>query len=161
MNKKGYTIMEAIVAMFLVVVMVGAVFSALMSGRRAIVTSSEREEVLYSVQSAYGMLKDCRDSNSCHLSTLTDCTISPSTNLYSGEHNLKGCDPLFTFEFNSLCKGATASNDVGVFKYNVTAPTDVHLKVPFCTTPGPCSSTLYQLNGVYDLAITTQCTELL
>lgn len=154
MNNKGYTIMEAVVAMFLVVVMVGAVFSALMSGRRAIVTSLEREEVLYSVQSAYGMLKDCRGNENCYLNSLGYGCTGDYT---AGEdyHNLKGCNALFTFEFNSLCKGA--DNGVGSFEYRVRAPNDVSITVPLSITPGGTTST--SLSDVFDLTISTNCTE--
>ena len=111
MENKGYTIIEAVVAMFLVVVMVGAVFSALMSGRRAITSSSEREEVLYSLQSAYGMLKDCRSNPDCHLNTL-NCSSDLNVNGQTYQ-NLKACDALFTFNFRNLCKKSADNNFLG------------------------------------------------
>ena len=92
MNKKGYTIIEAVIAMFLVVTMVGAVFSALMAGRRAIVTSSDKEEVLYTMQSAYGMIKDCKNNSTCLLREL-ECT----------ETDLRECNDLFTYNFTYIC----------------------------------------------------------
>ena len=102
MNKKGYTIMEAVIAMFLVVVMVGTVFSALMSSRRAIIASSEKEEVLYSLNSAYSLLKDCRSNPDCHLRD-SECsyTFGPSNSGRAQEW--KGCRELFTFEFRNSC----------------------------------------------------------
>lgn len=153
MNNKGYTIMEAVIAMFLVVVMVGAVFSALMSGRRAITTSSEKEEIFYSLQSTYGMLKDCRSNPDCHLKNL-NCNYA-----YTGSNqNLKGCDSLFTFNFANLCKGATETNGVGVFRFNVssttTAPT-AWLSV----SPGVCSDHSVALTDFYVLNIEASCTE--
>ncbi len=113
MKNKGYTIIEAVIAMFLVVVMVGAVFSALMSGRRAIVSSSEKEEVLYSVQSAYMMLKDCRNNPNCHLKTLPNCKVDFGGNT----QDLRSCDDLFTFNFKNLCKKYTPENDSVHFNY--------------------------------------------
>lgn len=103
MKNKGYTIIEAVIAMFLVVVMVGAVFSSLMSGRRAIVSSSDKEEVLYTMQSAYSMIKDCADNTNCLLRDL-ECTGT----------DLKECDKLFTFNFENICKDGN-----GNFSYSV------------------------------------------
>ncbi len=113
MKNKGYTIMEAVIAMFLVLVMVGAVFSALMAGRRAIATSSEKEEVFYTLQSAYGMLKDCRENQAaCHLQKL-GCYTNP----FSG--NWKTCSNLFTFNFKSVCKNE--DNENSKFQYDITS----------------------------------------
>lgn len=119
MKNKGYTIMEAVIAMFLVVVMVGAVFSALMSSRRAIVTSSEREEIFYSLKSAYGMLKDCRSNPDCQLTywSTTDKPCPSSFTAGAGANILKDCNNLFTFNFANLCK---ATDDKAVFQYTVT-----------------------------------------
>ena len=101
MKNKGYTIMEAVVAMFLVLVMVGAVFSALMSGRRAITSSTEREEVFYSLQSAYTMLKDCRGNNDCDLKNILNCN---NILFETGSFDLKNCRELFSSNFQSICK---------------------------------------------------------
>lgn len=115
-SKRGYTIMEAVIAMFLVVVMVGAVFSALMSSRRAIVASSEREEVLYSLQSAYEMIRDCRSNPDCHLMNLgCDNNVSP-TYPTTGDIELKSCTGLFTFNFGNLCKDSTENSG---FRYKI------------------------------------------
>jgi len=100
MNNKGYTIMEAVIAMFLVVVMVGAVFSALMSSRRAIVSSSEKEEILYSINSAYALLKDCRANPACHLGKF-GCKHAFDE---AAEYNWAECNELFTFNFGNVCK---------------------------------------------------------
>ena len=51
LNKKGYTIVEGIIAMLLVAIMVGGIFTALMASRRAIIEPSYREEMLYTVES--------------------------------------------------------------------------------------------------------------
>jgi len=104
MKNEGYTIIEAVIAMFLVVVMVGAVFSSLMAGRRAIVTAADKEEVLYTMQSAYSMIKDCKGNDHCLLKDL-DCSGA----------NLKECDGLYTFNFENICK-----NGNGTFNYSLT-----------------------------------------
>ena len=95
MKNKGYTIIEAVIAMFLVVTMVGAVFSALMSGSRAIISSTDKEEVLYTMQSTYSMLKDCRDNENCLLRDLGAECIN---------NQLENCDALFTYNFQNICK---------------------------------------------------------
>ena len=94
MKNKGYTIIEAVIAMFLVVIMVGAVFSALMAGRRALVASSEKEEVLYTMQSSYNMIKDCRNNNDCLLRSLGCTDID----------DLRNCEGLFTYSFQNVCE---------------------------------------------------------
>ena len=132
MKNKGYTIMEAVIAMFLIVVMVGAVFSALMSGRRAIVTSTDKEDILYSIQSAYGMLKDCRsNTENCYLHRGLNCNYTYS----ASNQSLAECNHLFTFGFGHLCRGANA------FQYNVTdvganAGPKAHLKGIVGNVPG-------------------------
>lgn len=106
--------------MFLVVIMVGAVFSALMSSRRAIVSSSEKEEALYSINSAYYMLKDCRSNPACHMVKFeSDCP----TKFEPGKYGLKDCNELFTFNFGNLCKE-------GSFDYTLA---DTPLQLPVCT----------------------------
>jgi type II secretory pathway component PulJ len=154
MKNKGYTIMEAVIAMFLLVVMVGAVFSALMSGRRAIITSSEREEVFYSLNSVYGMLKDCRSNPNCHLKTL-GCNYSFALESNQG---LKGCDELFTYTFGNLCQGATSSNSVGTFQFNVR-PSDIAPSVWLYDKPGQCSNEAIMLQDFYVLDIQASCDE--
>ena len=147
--------MEAVVAMFLVVVLVGAVFSALMSSRRAIVSSSEKEEVLYSLQSAYGMLKDCRSNPECHLSKWhTDSKPCPSLFNVAGVQNLKKCDNLFTFNFSNLCK----EDDSGIFQYKVISSPETPV-VGFINESGKC--TVENLKNFNILAIEAECQETL
>lgn len=149
MKNKGYTIMEAVIAMFLVVVMVGAVFSALMSSRRAIITSSEREEVFYSLKSAYGILKDCRSNNNCQLAAWgcpSEFTAGTRARV------LKDCKNLFTFNFDNLCKGN------GVFQYTVTNSANTP-EVSFMAVNNKC--TKENLTNFYVLSMEAQCQEAL
>lgn len=153
MNKKGYTIMEAVIAMFLVVVMVGTVFSALMSSRRAIVSSSEKEETLYSLNSAYAMLKDCRANSNCHLRAL-GCSNGFSED--AGTQSWKTCNELFTFNFKNLCTKNDSSSKFDFSLKSVEGPVfsfvEWHGDEPVCTTG---------IHGVefYTLDIDAQCTE--
>lgn len=111
-NKRGYTIIEAVIAMFLVVVMVGSVFSALMSGRRAIVSSSEKEEVLYTAQSAYKLIKNCRQNETNCILKQLGCDIDFSSS--GSEQNLTECSALFTHNFKNICK------EGGTFTYELS-----------------------------------------
>lgn len=160
-NNKGYTIMEAVIAMFLVVVMVGAVFSSLMAGRRAIVSSSQREEIFYSLNSTYGMLKDCRSNQDCQLHSLGCPSQLPASNV-----SLKGCDGLFTFNFANLCKGATADNNFGKFQYNAVNSTFTPDVVPYMEFSSPTAggNAPVQINlesDFYILTLSTKCDEAL
>ena len=144
--------MEAVIAMFLVLVMVGAVFSALMSGRRAITASSEREEVLYSLQSAYTMFKDCRANEDCHLHNASGLNCTPAT-FGTGSHDFKDCTDLFTFNFKNLCK----ADQTGVFEYKIMNSGNV----PQVTLSSPTASgtSNFSLQDFYVLGIDAICTE--
>lgn len=83
LNKKGYTIVEGIIAMLLVAIMVGAIFSALMASRRAIVEPSYREEMMYTVESLANSIKNYVDMESGDLDPLCGST----TPLENGEHD--------------------------------------------------------------------------
>ena len=157
MKNKGYTIMEAVIAMFLVVVMVGAVFSALMSSRRAIVTSSEKEEVYYSLKSTYGMLKDCRSNKNCQLKEFKCGSDSGCSLNFSGAvEDLKNINQLFTFNFNSLCKESTS----GIFQYTAANSND-EPQVWLFNNNNICSDHSEPLKNFYVLDIQAQCTEAL
>ena len=158
-SNKGYTIMEAVIAMFLVVVMVGAVFSALMAGRRAIVSSSEREEIFYSLNSAYGMLKDCRSNTQyCRLANFG--TTCPHGYL-STNQSLQECEQLFTFGFANLCKGAAPDNNVGTFQYHAVN-SDIVPQVQFSSPTASgngVEAVQFDLPDFYILQLEAQCTE--
>lgn len=146
--------MEAVIAMFLVVVMVGAVFSALMSGRRAIVTSSEREEVFYSLSSAYNMIKDCRSNSNCHLGHL-GCNHSYASHSNQG---LATCNDLFTFSFANVCKGVTQDSSLGTFAFNISSTTTAPTAW-FFTKENKCELAPKPLPDFYYLDIEANCRE--
>lgn len=60
-NNKGYTMMESVVAMLLISIIVGGVFSALMASRRAIIEPSAREDMVYAVETVSNRLKAAVD----------------------------------------------------------------------------------------------------
>ncbi len=67
MNNKGYTILESVIAMLLVAIIVGGIFSSLMAARRSIMEPSYREEMMYAVESANNLLKNFVDNNTNNL----------------------------------------------------------------------------------------------
>lgn len=150
MKNKGYTIMEAVIAMFLVVVMVGAVFSALMSSRRAMIASSEREEVLYAIDSAYAAIKDCRSNTNC---SLRSCIGVFS---FTGPQSIIGCNQFFTFNFDNVCSGTTRA-----FTYEITDTTSANNPSAFLsTTPGEAPTSV-PLQNFEILDIQANCQEAL
>lgn len=102
-NKKGYTIVEGIIAMLLVAVMVGAIFSSLMASRRAIIEPSYREEMLYAVESLQNQLKNYVDTVPEDSYELCGNTEPLST----GYHSCKEEEGLFP----SVCQ--MAGDDIG------------------------------------------------
>ncbi len=155
MENKGYTIMEAVIAMFLVVVMVGAVFSALMSSRRAMVVSSDREEILYSIQSSYGLIKGCRVDN-CLLKSWSCQSIS----LFTGETDISNCDNLFTFNFENLCKRNVAGNSGSLIYTETPTATGNNPSAFLSVTPGAMATSV-ELQNFEILNIQATCQEAL
>ena len=103
LNRKGYTIVEGIIAMLLVAVMVGGIFSALMASRRAIVEPSRKEEMLYAIESLENNLKNCVSSRLDEDCSIDNCG-GGSDAISIGEHNCtlpdvcKGADDYFKYE---------------------------------------------------------------
>lgn len=88
LNKKGYTIVEGIIAMLLVAIMVGGIFTALMASRRAIIEPSYREEMLYTVESLSNQLKNYVDAEGAVASL-----CGSTTPLSNGEHDCSSMLP--------------------------------------------------------------------
>lgn len=63
-NNKGYTIVEALIAMLLVAIVVGGIFSALMAARRAISEPSTREDVYFSGEDILNTMRECTNAKS-------------------------------------------------------------------------------------------------
>ncbi|MBR1981021.1 hypothetical protein [Candidatus Proelusimicrobium excrementi] len=88
LNKKGYTIVEGIIAMLLVAIMVGGIFTALMASRRAIIEPSYREEMLYAVESLSNQLKNYVDAEGAVASL-----CGSTTPLENGDHDCSSMLP--------------------------------------------------------------------
>lgn len=106
LNKKGYTIVEGIIAMLLVAIMVGGIFTALMASRRAIIEPSYREEMLYTVESLSNQLKNYVDAEG-NLDSLCGST-DPLSN---GDHDCSSMLP-------DVCKTGDGYNSS--LTYNVS-----------------------------------------
>ena len=155
MRNKGYTIMEAVIAMFLVVVMVGAVFSALMSSRRAMVASSEKEEVYYALYSAYGLIKDCRANTKCGLANWK------CRQFLNSVADISSCNQLFTFNFDNLCKRNESGNS-GEFSYELSSLPSVNSpQAWFSSSPGQWDEHVAPLMNFNVLNIQANCQEAL
>lgn len=63
-NKKGYTIVEALIAMLLVAIVVGGIFSALMAARRAISEPSSREDTYFTAEDILNTMRACTSAKS-------------------------------------------------------------------------------------------------
>ena len=118
LNKKGYTIVEGIIAMLLVAIMVGAIFSALMASRRAIVEPSYREEMMYTFESLANSIKNYVDTNGGDLESLCGST----TPLSNGEHDCSELLPDvcksgegYNSSLTYTVSGLTASDNTGAY----------------------------------------------
>lgn len=133
-NIKGYTIIEAVIAMLLVSVVVGGIFSALMASRRAIIDPSYKEEMVFAVESANNLLKNYVTSDK---SKVTDdlrsglCDDGTVDAISVGTHDIKCLLP-------DVCNPTTSS-----FTYTVT-------NVPV-TVPGVTGSTVTMQNIKFNI----------
>lgn len=57
LNKKAFTLAEALVAMLLVAVMAAGIITALMSTKRAIIAPSNKEDMIFAVEKAASLLQ--------------------------------------------------------------------------------------------------------
>lgn len=126
LNKKGYTIVEGIIAMLLVAIMVGGIFTALMASRRAIIEPSYREEMLYTVESLSNQLKNYVDAEGG-----VNSLCGSSTPLSNGEHDCSSMlpdvcrtDSGYDSSLIYTVTGITAQDDTGGF-----APTVNQIKI--------------------------------
>ena len=107
MNKKGFTLVEAVVAMFLVAVIVGGVFTALMAARRAVVESTGKEDMVYFSTSVIDHLKTNISATLANGAGAGPCNISSPLSSVGGAKDLT-C--LSTTAFD--CSSASASYTV-------------------------------------------------
>lgn len=118
-NKKGYTIIESVIAMLLVSVVVGGIFSALMASRRAIIEPSYKEEMIFAIESANNLLKNyvTADNNSVQ-EDLRDGLCggeTVATVLSESDHDIKCMLP-------PVCDVGSSSFTYTVSKISVAAP---------------------------------------
>ena len=124
-NSKGYTIIEAVIAMLLVSVVVGGIFSALMASRRAIIDPSYKEDMVFAVEGANNLLKNYITTDQSKVSDDLRgglCDSGEVNALSVGDHDIACLLP-------PVCKEGVSS-----FKYTVT---DVAVAVPDVTGANP------------------------
>lgn len=80
-NKKGFTLAEALIAMMLVAVMAAGIITALMATKRAIVSPSNREEMMLAIEKASSLLQG--DQAICNISASDKLALTPNCNLDS------------------------------------------------------------------------------
>lgn len=103
-NKKGFTIIESVVAMLLVAIVVGGVFAALMAARRGITEPGYKEDMVYAVESVNNLLKLNVSGAAANGAGVGPCTIA-SNALSSGEKSVAcmipqdACGPGSTFTY--------------------------------------------------------------
>jgi len=117
MNKKGYTIIEAVIAMLLVAVIVTAIFSALMAARRAIIDPSNKEEMVYAVESASNLLKNYVTADNSKISDdLKDGLCGDDASpMAAGEHKI-------TCMLPAVCEKDKSAFVYQVSQKNITVP---------------------------------------
>jgi prepilin-type N-terminal cleavage/methylation domain-containing protein len=116
MNKKGFTIIESVVAMLLVAVIVGGVFTALMASRRAIIEPGNKESMAFAMDSVYERLK-------------TNIRVESGTNDIDNGVGSGPCsvtNPLSTGtgkDVSCLLPDVCAQDATASFKYDISAVT--------------------------------------
>jgi type II secretory pathway pseudopilin PulG len=124
-NSKGYTIIEAVIAMLLVSVVVGGIFSALMASRRAIIDPSYKEDMVFAVESANNLLKNYVTSDKTKVPTDLKnglCDDGTVDALSIGSHDIECLLP-------PVCEPSSST-----FTYTVS---DVTVAVPDVTGQNP------------------------
>ncbi|MDR1124139.1 MAG: type II secretion system GspH family protein [Elusimicrobiota bacterium] len=89
-NNKGFTIIEAVIAMLLVAIITGGVFAALMAARRAIIEPSYKEEMAFAAEGVLNELKTNVDASTAdgHGSGVGDDPCGNSGPLTWGGHSV-------------------------------------------------------------------------
>lgn len=73
LNKKGFTLAEALVAMLLVAVMAAGIITALMTTKRAIITPSNKEDMVFAVEKAASLLQMADEDSTIQEVFGSDC----------------------------------------------------------------------------------------
>ena len=114
-NKKGFTLAEALIAMLLVAVMAAGIITALMATKRSIVAPSNREEMIFAIEEATSVLQG--GGTICGISEDDRLALTPNCNLDAP--NALDCHDIYCLRPRSC----TAANDV--FVYSVSEPSNI------------------------------------
>lgn len=96
-NKKGFTLAEALIAMLLVAVMAAGIITALMATKRSIIAPSNREDMILAIERASSLIKtnnlpsECAISNALTPTSTTTCDLTSNPIKYTGCHDIRSC----------------------------------------------------------------------
>ena len=131
-NKKAFTLAEALVAMLLVAVMAAGIITALMSTKRAIIAPSNKEDMIFAIEKASSLLQiadeddtiadifGCNNNTDLALDNTTGCSRDNIENC----HNI---DCLLPYS----CQGAGDYFVYNVLKWNSNDDTDTKKEITF------------------------------
>ncbi|MBQ4493955.1 MAG: type II secretion system protein [Elusimicrobiaceae bacterium] len=90
-NKKGFTLAEALIAMLLVAVMAAGIITALMATKRAIVAPSNREEMIMAIERASSLIQTGNLPSTCGITDPLAATPTATCDFGSNPVQLTGC----------------------------------------------------------------------
>ena len=115
-NKKGFTLAEALIAMLLVAVMAAGIITALMATKRAIIAPSNREEMILAVERASSLIRTGSLPASCNISDPLAVTPSATCDFTSNPVVITGCHNIRCL-LPRTCQNTSAGD---YFVYSVT-----------------------------------------
>lgn len=84
-NKKGFTLAEALIAMVLVAIMAAGIITALMATKRSMVSPSNREDMMFAIERASSLLQSgqamCGITGDDRLAPTPNCSLDNPNNL--------------------------------------------------------------------------------
>ena len=136
LNKYGFSLAEALVAMLLVAVMAAGIITALMSTKRAIIAPSNKEDMVFAIEKASSLLQmaDEQSTIASVFGCSTDTTIALSeTSANCSRENLASCHNIDCLLPNS-CQGADDKFRYKVSKWNAEDASDTKKEIVFMIT---------------------------
>lgn len=132
-NKRGFTLAEALVAMLLVAIMAAGIITALMATKRAIIAPSNREEMIMAVERASTLLQHGTLPQACGTADADKLTLTPDCTLGTGDncHNINCLRPrscqnagdFFVYSVNSVNNGGEQGDIMITFKIQCAGQT--------------------------------------
>lgn len=113
---------ESVIAMFLVAVIVGGIFSVLMASRRAIIEPTYKEDMIYAVESVKNMLKTniAGSSTTAYLEGVGTDPCGMSAPLIQGTRLLTGTSCVFPGTLPAVPLMPDVCTGTSTFRYWIT-----------------------------------------